>query len=185
MEQWNKEYPGVYLQKIVLDRVEATAVFQGMLICIMIQVIAVILLIMEFSKGLTFQSDRFLLLVPKLISCFYMHNILAEEIKDGMAVMKYVTNHPEYFERKALDRDTSEATDKDDGKYTRLTYAFLLGFIQWSVAFSLEIMSVVFLNSLTSYRLIIVCYASLTAIASFDNMFARALDGHPIKAATG
>jgi len=66
-----------------------------------------------------------------------------------------------------------------------LTYGFLIGFIQYSIALALEIMSIIFLNSLTSYRLIIVCYASLTAVANFDNMFAAALDSHPIKGASG
>ena len=46
-------------------------------------------------------------------------------------------------------------------------------------------MSIIFLNSLNSYRKIIVCYASLTAVTKFDNMFASALDSHPIKAASG
>lgn len=114
-----------------------------------------------------------------------MHNILAEEIKDGMKIMKYTVNHPQYFERRALDADEHEGTSKDDGKYTRLTYGFMIGFIQYTIALALEIMSIIFLNGLTSYRLIIVCYASLTAIANFDNMFANALDSHPIKAASG
>jgi hypothetical protein len=185
MEDWQKEFPGEYLPKINLDKVEATSVFQGMLICIMIQIIAVTLLIMEFSKTIKFESDKFLLLIPKLISCFYMHNILAEEIKDGMKIMKYTINHPDHFERRALDKDEHEGTNKEDGKYTRLTYGFLIGFIQYGIALCLEIMSIIFLNSLNSYRLIIVCYASLTAVANFDNMFASALDSHPIKAASG
>lgn len=185
MDQWQKDFPGEYLPRINLDKVEATSVFQGMLICIMIQIIAVSLLIIEFSKSIEFKSDRFLLLIPKLISCFYMHNILAEEIKDGMKIMKYTINHPQHFERQALDKDEHEGTSKEDGKYTRLTYGFLIGFIQYSIALALEIMSIIFLNSLTSYRLIIVCYASLTAVANFDNMFAAALDSHPIKGASG
>lgn len=126
-----------------------------------------------------------MLLVPKLISCFYMHNLLSEEIRDGMKIMKFTINHPECFERRALDYDTSDKTDKDDGKYTRIIYAFCIGFIQWGIAVVLEIMSIFFLNSLDNYRLIIVCYAALTAVAHFDNMFAAALDSHPIKAAAG
>lgn len=155
-----------------------------MLICVMIQVCAVYLLVLEFSSNLSFKNDKFLLLIPKLISCFYMHHILAEEIKDGMKIMKYTINHPRYFERAALDLDTSEITDRTDGKYTRILYGFMIGLIQWGIAVTLEIMSIIFLNSLDSYRLIIVCYASLTAIAHFDNMFASALDSHPIKAAS-
>ena len=114
-----------------------------------------------------------------------MHNILAEEIRDGQKTMKYVINHPDHFERRELDKDIYEETNRFDGKYTRITYAFLLGFIQYSIAVALEIMSIIFLNSLDSYRLIIVCYASLTAVANFDNMFATAIDSHPIKAASG
>jgi hypothetical protein len=114
-----------------------------------------------------------------------MHNILAEEIKDGLKIMKYTINHPEHFERRALEKDEFEGTSKEDGKYTRVTYGFLIGLIQYSIALALEIMSIIFLNSLGSYRLIIVCYASLTAVANFDNMFAAALDSHPIKAASG
>jgi hypothetical protein len=181
MVEWERDYPGVYLKKIKLSRIEATAVFQGLLICIMIQIIAVYLLIQEFSEGLVFKNDRFLLLIPKLISCYYMHNILSKEVKHGIHIMKYTTNHPDYFERKALDFDASDKTDRDDGQLTRITYAFLIGFVQWGIAVSLEIMSIIFLNSLTSYRLIIVCYASLTAIANFDNIFARAFDENPIK----
>jgi hypothetical protein len=57
-----------------------------------------------------------------------MHNILQGEINDGMQVMKYTINHPENFERRALDKDKSNKTGRTDGKYTRITYAFVLGF---------------------------------------------------------
>lgn len=184
MDQWDKEFPDTYAYRIDMTRKEQTAVFQSMLICIMIQVCSVYLIVQEFST-VEFNNDRYLLLIPKLISCFYMHNILSGEVKDGMQVMKYTINHPEMFEREELGEAKDGLPDMYDGKYARMTYGFLIGFIQWSIAVTLEFMSIFFLNSLTSYRLIIVCYASLTCVANFDNMFARALDGHPIKEAAG
>lgn len=52
LDEWNKKYPGKYMQRIDMDRTQITAIFQGMLICVMIQVIAVTLLIIEFSENL-------------------------------------------------------------------------------------------------------------------------------------
>ena len=46
-------------------------------------------------------------------------------------------------------------------------------------------MSIIYLNSLGTYGWIIVCYSSLTAIATFDNMFSVSLEGHPIKEVIG
>lgn len=185
LEEWERDHKGVYLKEVKMDKVEQTAVFQGLLICIMIQIIAVYLLIQEFSVGLVFKNERFLLLIPKLISCYYLHNNISAEVRHGLHMMKFTTNHPDYFERKRLDADDNDKTDKDDGQLTRITYAFLIGFVQWAIAVTLEIMTIIFLNSMDSYRLIIVMYASLTAIASFDNMFARAFDENPVKEAVG
>jgi len=46
-------------------------------------------------------------------------------------------------------------------------------------------MSIIYLNSQSSYLFILICYASLAAVANFDNMYAAALDEHPIKEAAG
>ena len=61
--------------------------------------------------------------------------------------MKYVVNHPNHFQRRSLDEDEHEDTNAEDGLYIRITYAFLLGLIQYIVAIILEIMSIIFLNS--------------------------------------
>ena len=116
---------------------------------------------------------------------FEQQRLQTAEIKNGLDTMKYVVNHPAHFKRRSLDEDDHDDTDASDGQYIRLIYAFLLGLIQYIVAIILEIMSIIFLNSQTSYLFILICYASLAAVANFDNMYASALDEHPIRQAAG
>ena len=104
-----------------------------------------------------------------------MHSTLAAEIQNGLDTMKYVVNHPEHFLKRTLDEDDDEGTSKEDGHYIRYTYAFLIGFIQYILTIALEMMTIVFLNSLDSYLFILLCYAALSGVASFDNMYASAL----------
>lgn len=89
--------------------------------------------------------------------------------------MKYVINHPQHFQKRTLDKDDDKSTSSQDGYYTRFTYAFLIGFIQYILTIALEMMTIVFLNSLGSYLFILLCYAALSGVASFDNMYASAL----------
>merc|ERR1719231_147463 len=115
-----------------------------------------------------------------------MHSTLAAELKNGLDTMKYVTNHPNHFKRRALDEDDHGSTTSEDGWYIRLFYAFMLGFIQYSVTIVLEVMTLIFLNSLGSYLFILICYAALAGVTTFDNMYAGAMAAdHPIKSAIG
>ena len=124
------------------------------------------------------------ILVPRFIASFYMHSTLAPEIENGLMMMKYVANHPDYFKRRELDEDTDEGTDSEDGWYIRVFYGFLLGFLQSSLAILLEIMTIIFLNSLDSYLFILICYSALSGITTFDNMYAGALSSdHPVNKA--
>jgi hypothetical protein len=104
-----------------------------------------------------------------------MHSTLAAEITNGLDTMKYVVNHPTHFLRRGLEMDDSEATSKEDGWYIRFTYAFMLGFIQYFLTIVLEVMTIVYLNSLDSYLFILLCYAALSGVTTFDNMYASAL----------
>jgi len=115
-----------------------------------------------------------------------MHSTLAAEITNGLDTMKYVVNHPSHFLRRRLDDDDSEKTSKEDGWYIRFFYAFLLGFIQYFLTIVLEIMTIIYLNSLGSYLFILLCYAALSGVTTFDNMYANALSvDHSIKKAVG
>lgn len=117
------------------------------------------------------------ILVPRIISSFYMHSTLAPEITNGLDTMKYVVNHPNHFLRKSLELDDSERTSKEDGLYIRFIYAFMLGFIQYILTVILEIMTVIYLNSIPSYLFIILSYAAISGVTTFDDMYASALSG--------
>lgn len=62
----------------------------------------------------------------------------------------------------------------------------MLGFIQYALTIVLEIMTIIFLNSQTSYLFILLFYAALAGVTTFDNMYANALPiDHSIKKAVG
>lgn len=105
--------------------------------------------------------DSFTILVPRIIASFFMHAALQGEIKNGLRTMKYVVYHPFSFRKFDPSKDYSEddhyELDEDkrnDGLYIRVTYAFFLGFFQTAMGVVLELMSIVYLCSKDSFRLI-------------------------------
>lgn len=166
---------------------EKDGIFFGLCIVIGIQLMTVFLIANEFVFSIVpVPVKTYWILVPRIISSFYMHSTLAAEITNGLDTMKYVVNHPGHFMRRGLEDDDSERTSKEDGWYIRFTYAFLLGFIQYILTIILEVMTIIFLNSLDSYLFILLCYAALAGVTTFDNMYATALSGdHSIKKTVG
>jgi hypothetical protein len=88
--------------------------------------------------------------------------------------MKYVVNHPYSFRKFDPGEDEKEedpegaeeeSADADDGLYVRVLYAFLLGFLQTAMGLVLEVMSLLYLCSKPSFRLILMSYATMAAIA--------------------
>jgi len=154
------------------------------------------LVILDFAKSLkVLPPDRFIIVIPRFIASFYMHANLQAEIKNGMETMKYVVNHPYHFRRfdpahddkeqdKAEDADHTEE-ELNEGLYIRVFYAFMLGFIQTAIALVLEVLSIVYLNSKDSFRLILMSYATLASLASFDDLYSKSLGEHPIRAVVG
>lgn len=121
-----------------------------------------------------------------MISSFYMHSTLCAEIINGLDTMKYVVNHPGHFKRRALADDIHEDTSPEDGWYIRFLYAFMLGFTQYFLTIILEFMTIIFINSQTSYLFILLFYAALAGVTTFDNMYANALPiDHSIKKVVG
>lgn len=121
-----------------------------------------------------------------MISSFYMHSTLCAEIINGLDTMKYVVNHPGHFKRRALADDIHEDTSPEDGWYIRFLYAFMLGFTQYFLTVILEFMTIIFINSQTSYLFILLFYAALAGVTTFDNMYANALPiDHSIKKVVG
>lgn len=141
----------------------------------------------EMVLGITLVKVKtYWLLIPRIISSFYMHSALLGEISNALQMMKYVVNHPDHFKRKKFSEDGDKNTSEEDGWYIRIVYAFLLGFIQYTLTVTLEIMTIVYLNSLDSYLFILICYAALAGVATFDNMYASTLSAdHPIRKTVG
>lgn len=79
---------------------------------------------------------EFTILIPRVIASFFMHANLQNEIQNGMRTMKYVVSHPYSFRKfdpsidENYDKEIIEKkSDRKDGIYIRVFYAFMLGFI--------------------------------------------------------
>lgn len=137
--------------------------------------------------------DDFKILIPRIIASFFMHANLQGEIKNGMDTMKYVANHPYSFRKFDPSHDEADSDDDqdqteeelNDGLYIRVFYAFMLGFLQTAMGLVLEVMSILYLCSKDSFRLILMSYATMAAIASFDDLYAKSLLEHPIRGVVG
>jgi len=175
------------VKPVKLNEKEKDGIFFGLCIVIGIQLITVSLIASEFVFNIVqVPVKNYWILVPRMISSFYMHSTLAAEITNGLDTMKYVVNHPQHFLRRGLEDDDSEKTSKEDGWYIRFFYAFILGFIQYFLTIILEVMTIIFLNSLDSYLFILLCYAALSGVTTLDNMYASALScDHSIKKVVG
>jgi hypothetical protein len=175
------------LRAVKMTEKEKDGIFYGLCIIVGIQLITVVLIANEFVLNITqVEIKTYWILIPRIIASFYMHSTLAAEITNGLDTMKYVVNHPSHFLRKGLEDDDSERTSKEDGWYIRYMYAFMLGFIQYFMTVILEIMTIIFLNSMDSYLFILLCYAALSGVTTFDDMYAHALSGdHGIKKVVG
>lgn len=181
-----------YATGITLSLNERESVFQGAISLVFIQVTMISLVIWELmDKIVILPPDSFTILIPRVIASFFMHANLQGEIKNGMMTMKYVVNHPYSFRKfdpghdEKEDKDDDELEDKDDGLYIRVLYAFMLGFIQTMIGIVLEVMSILYLCSKDSFRLILMSYATMASIASFDDLYSKSLLEHPIRAVIG
>jgi len=74
---------------------------------------------------------------------------------------------------------------KNDGLYTRVTYAFFLGLFQTIIALVLEVMSIYYLCAKSSFRLILMSYATMACIAAFDDLYSKTLGEHPLHSIVG
>ena len=50
-----------------------------------------------FNLGQIYKGDTYLIIIPRLLSCFMMHLTCEGEIRNGLDIMKYVANHPMKF----------------------------------------------------------------------------------------
>lgn len=141
--------------------------------------------------------EDFVIMIPRIIASFFMHANLQGEIKNGLRTMKYVVHHPFAFRKfdpdfderqKDEDDEDDDLVDEDvrnDGLYIRVSYAFFLGFFQTSIGILLEVMSIYYLCSKDSFRLILMSYATMASIAAFDDLYSKSLLEHPLHAIVG
>lgn len=152
-------------------------------------------------------------LLPRLISCIMMHLNVLPDLRQGIELMKFAVNHPHKFrplknnfdveveslmskainsvaeETKAEKKKKYEDETADEISYKgtvgRAFCAFMLGFIQASIALIAECIVIYYLSSLTDLLKIIMKYVSLAAVTKFDNMYAAALHNHAIMGTVG
>lgn len=74
---------------------------------------------------------------------------------------KFDPNHQDDYEEDELDMDEGSI---NDGLYTRVTYAFLFGLFQTAMGLLLEMMSIVYLCTKGSFRLILISFATMACI---------------------
>jgi len=112
-----------------------------------------------------------------------MHLNVEPDIRQGIELMKYATNHPQKFRpiKRNYEKESGDAAlISYDGTKRRAFCAFFLGLNQSTIAIVAEVLVVVYLSSLTSLLLIIMKYVSLAAVVKFDDMYAAALHEHAI-----
>ena len=85
-----------------------------------------------------------------------MHLNVEADTRQGLNMMKYLVNHPEDF--------------------TSPVIAYMVGFAQAMTGTLCEIACVCYLGTIQSPISVMICYMSLGAIASVDDMYAGALD---------
>lgn len=70
------------------------------------QLITLYILVLSFNDSLKIlPSKDFKILIPRLIASFFMHSTLEPYVRRGIAIMKYVVNHPQLFRIYDFDED--------------------------------------------------------------------------------
>lgn len=129
---------------------------------------------------------HYLILIPRLLSSFMMHLTVEQDIRNGLLLMKYAVNHPFLFKASIHQADHGQGEKTRTTAMTRrTTFAFLLGFFQAMVSIIVESLVIYYLSSLDELMTIIIKFVSLAKITNFDDMYAKSLYEHTIKAVKG
>ena len=118
------------MDPLELTRKERASVFQDAIIVMTIHSITIYMMARYFMDTLSFTPPKdFAIMVPRIISCFYMHIRMEGELQNAIKTMKYVINHPNNFRRILSDEDEDALNiyEKREGLTLRVTYAFFLG----------------------------------------------------------
>ena len=151
-----------------------TDLFMGSIMVTFIQFTLIYLIInYEWSTGINHAPKTFLIIIPRFISSLMMHLQVEPDIRNGLSLMKYAVNHPGKFK------------DYNDQGVSKILAPFFMGFIQALIAFVIEMLVIIHLSGQTQFLSIIISFASLAAIVTFDDRYANALYEHKINDAKG
>ena len=95
--------------------------------------------------------------------------------------MKYATNHPNFFVAFRTQEEKDGGKNMEKAMRRRTFLAFLLGFSQLSIALVIEALVIYYLSTLGSLMAIIIKFASIAKITTFDDIYSKSLYEHNIK----
>lgn len=182
LEEFDKKKK--YMMRVQLLPEERNTLYLQAILVSLVQMSTIIVIMVFFDTGKgvhLIPADRFLVLVPRLISTMMMHLNVEPDIRQGIELMKFAVNHPQKFRciKKDSDKETPESISYV-GCRRRAFCAFMLGFNQCTIGILAEVLVIYFLNSLNDLLLIIMKYVSFAAVVKFDDMYGAALGGHVI-----
>lgn len=170
----------------------------------MFQIIYLSLFGSLFKGGTNIQkTDNFIIMIPRVLSCFMMHMVVVPDLRQGLRLMKFAIKHPWFFRviedepedpneiaDKHLNKDPStlldeEEVDQETGMLRRVFCAFMLGFFQFVVACIAQVIIILILFQQNDVVNVLVKFASLCGVTKFDDFYAATLTENPIKKAQG
>jgi len=162
---------------------EQENIFFGALLVICFQLVVIYLIVHYMETESAFHivpATSFQIIVPRLLSSIMMHMKVEPEIRNGLNLMKYAVKHPQNIKMTSIAKDQEAAHCN-----RRVFFAFFLGFSQACIGIFVEFCVVIYLASMTNLISIIISFASIATIVTFDDMYAAALFENRIKKTVG
>lgn len=142
----------LYLESHEVMGAYQAALFVFAIQCLMLALIFDMLLTVKFA--ITVPPDL-MCLVARFVSATLMHLTVESDIRQGLTMMKYATNHPFEFRSPAN--------------------AFCIGLMQFLGGLGNEILIVLYLGTIPDPFLVLQRFVSLASISKVDNFYFAAL----------
>ena len=147
----------------------------GAVIVSFIQFTLIYLIIRYEMEAEIAEAKSYLIIIPRFISSLMMHLQIEGATRSGLNIMKFVVNHPEKF----------KGYITKDGNPAKVLAPFMAGFSQALIGFTVEFAVLVQLSTLTNFLIIIIQFASMAAITTFDSRYAHAVFADKMNNAAG
>lgn len=190
---------------------ERESIFSGAIMIVMFQIIYLAILTNHFMnpKAGIQKADNFTIMIPRVLSCIMMHMIVVPDLRQGLRIMKFVIKHPWYFkvidETPEIESESEVIVDREDktvvqgvisevkeadvdqetGMLRRALCAFLLGFFQFSIACTAQILIILLLFKQTDVVAVMVKFVAFSGVTKFDDFYAANMTENPIKKTVG